>query len=242
MDMIDILGGMLGQKSSRPSSKKKSNKGGTDILADIFGGRSKRSSAPSSGDLEQQAQELEDLLNVSNDHHRAQSPSQSSAGRSASRNSSPSVPHSNFPSSNYPSSNFPGATAGTHAPTRRTESKPSAANERAEVLVQAMINAAKADGQVDPAEQQSILKQFEGRSNEAMQFLRQEFQKPLNLPQFAASVPVGMEQQVYAMSLMCINLDSGEEAKYLMELSQALRLPADVREQIHQRFGAPSIY
>jgi uncharacterized membrane protein YebE (DUF533 family) len=51
-----------------------------------------------------------------------------------------------------------------------------------------------------------------------------------------------MEQQVYTMSLIAIDLDTGEEAKYLMELSESLRLPTAVREQIHQRLGAPSIY
>ena len=234
VDMIDILGGMLGQKSSRPSGKKGSSKGGTDILADIFGGRSKRSSAPSSSDLESQAKELEDLLNVSNEHHRGQSRS-----RTPPRSGSPGAPPTG---STFPGSSFPGAGSGTRVPAGRPHSAPASNNDRAQVLVHAMINAAKADGQIDPAEQQSILQQFDGRSNEAVQFLREEFQKPLNLQQFAASVPVGMEQQVYAMSLMCINLDTGEEAKYLMELSQALRLPADVREQIHQRFGAPSIY
>jgi uncharacterized membrane protein YebE (DUF533 family) len=51
-----------------------------------------------------------------------------------------------------------------------------------------------------------------------------------------------MEQQVYTMSLIAIDLDTGEEAKYMMELAESLRLPAEVREQIHQRLGAPSIY
>ena len=64
----------------------------------------------------------------------------------------------------------------------------------------------------------------------------------MDLAGFAASVPLGMEQQVYSVSLMTINLDSGEEAKYLLQLSQALRLSPEVREQIHQRYGAPSIY
>ena len=69
-----------------------------------------------------------------------------------------------------------------------------------------------------------------------------EFARPLNLREFASSIPVGMEQQVYMLSLVAIDLDTGKEAKYLLELSEALRLPVDVREQIHQRLGAPSIY
>ena len=51
-----------------------------------------------------------------------------------------------------------------------------------------------------------------------------------------------MEQQVYTMSLIAIDLDTNREARYLTQLADALRIPADVREQIHQRLGAPSMY
>ena len=77
---------------------------------------------------------------------------------------------------------------------------------------------------------------------ETLQFLQDEFDRPLDLRGFAMSVPVGMEQQVYTLSLMTINLDSGSEAKYLKELGDTLRLSQEVREQIHQRVGAPSVY
>ncbi|MCR9293968.1 MAG: tellurite resistance TerB family protein [bacterium] len=220
MDAIDILGSLLGQKSSRPSSK--SSKNGSDILADIFGGRTKTKSAPSQTDLERQAKELEDLLNVSNDRHRQRT----GAGGASSGSSYPQPPTT-------PSSHI-GGYGSAPSSTR--------ANDQALVLVKAMINASKADGQIDSEEQQNILKQFQSNSPETVQFLREEFQKPLDLNDFAASVPMGMEQQVYAMSLMAINLDTGQEAKYLMDLSQALRISPEVREQIHKHYGAPSIY
>ena len=72
--------------------------------------------------------------------------------------------------------------------------------------------------------------------------MREEFSSPLDVRDYARSVPVGMEEQVYTLSLMAIDLDSGSEAKYLMELSECLRLPPETRERIHQRLGAPSMY
>ncbi|TWU33831.1 Inner membrane protein YebE [Novipirellula artificiosorum] len=105
-----------------------------------------------------------------------------------------------------------------------------------------MINAAKADGQLDQKEQGNILKHLSNPTPENLQFIREEFQRPLDARAFALSVPVGMEQQVYTISLIAIDLDTGQEAKYLMELAENLRLPAGVREQIHQRLGVPSIY
>ncbi len=222
MDAIDILGGLLGHKSS-PSKRSGGSKPGTDILSDIFGGGSKRSSGPSTTDLDRKAKELEDMLNVSKDHHdRA-----SSATRSSSRESSSG---SSFPHGGSTTAPTSGSSPGNDV------------NDKALILVQAMINAAKADGQIDQSEQQAILQRFEGNSSEAIQFLREEFRKPLDVRQFASSVPLGMETQVYAISLMAINLDSGNEAKYLMDLSQALRISAEDREQLHQRYNAPSIY
>jgi uncharacterized membrane protein YebE (DUF533 family) len=110
------------------------------------------------------------------------------------------------------------------------------------VLIRAMINAAKADGQVDQAEQQNILQRLNDRSPETIAFLQQEFARPVNLNEFARSVPVGMEQQVYMLSLITIDLNTAGEAKYLMELGDALRISPEARNQIHQRVGAPSLY
>ncbi len=209
MDAIDILGSLLGHKSSRPGK-------GTDVLTEILRGASRKSSpAPGPSDIGQQAKELEDLLNVANKRQ--------SQPRSAPVPTQPS-------SSSRPKVDTREATA------------PNSDNEKAQILVCAMVNAAKSDGQIDQAEQQSILERLNNPSPEAIQFLRDEFQKPLNVREFAMSVPIGMEQQVYTMSLIAIDLDTSSEAKYLMELAEALRLPTEIREQIHQRVGAPSIY
>jgi uncharacterized membrane protein YebE (DUF533 family) len=54
--------------------------------------------------------------------------------------------------------------------------------------------------------------------------------------EFAWSVPLGMEQKVYAMSLMAIDVDEQAEERYLDELAHGLRIPDDVCEQLQQRY------
>jgi hypothetical protein len=215
MNAIDILGGLL-RKKAGGSGK------GADILNDIFGagpgGRSRpapSSPTPRPVDIEQQAKELEDLL--------------MNAHRRGSNTTGASVPKSQPRVSAEP----------THTEPEREES--SLQNERATVLVRAMVNAAKSDGRITSAEQQNMLDHIEGATPEVMQFLREEFTKPLNVREFAWSVPVGMEHDVYAISLIAIDLDTDREAGYLADLAHGLRIPPSTRDQIHQQLGAPRL-
>ncbi|MDJ0738771.1 MAG: DUF533 domain-containing protein [Gammaproteobacteria bacterium] len=116
------------------------------------------------------------------------------------------------------------------------------AEQQAETLVRAMINAAKSDGRVDADEQQKIVDRLGDVSADDIAFLRRELEAPLDVDGFARSVPRGMEQQVYAMSLMAIDLDSKPEAQYLHRLAQATGISADVANRIHEQLGAPTLY
>jgi uncharacterized membrane protein YebE (DUF533 family) len=99
------------------------------------------------------------------------------------------------------------------------------------------VNAAKSDGQISQVEQQSILERLDNPSPETIQFLREEFNKPLNVRDFAWSVPLGMEQQVYSMALLAIDLDTPREGDYLRELAHGLRLPDELCNQLKERMG-----
>jgi uncharacterized membrane protein YebE (DUF533 family) len=100
-----------------------------------------------------------------------------------------------------------------------------------------MVNAAKADGRITPDEQQKILGQLDQAAGEAVQFLRDELARPLDVREFAWSVPIGMEQEVYAMSLLAAVVDTPAETEYLDQLAHGLRLSSEVREQLERRFG-----
>jgi uncharacterized membrane protein YebE (DUF533 family) len=116
------------------------------------------------------------------------------------------------------------------------------ANRRAEILIRAMINAAKADGHVDEQEQENILQRVGDVDQEQAEFLRREIAAPLDVQAFIRSVPRGMEQEVYTISLMGIQLDEQSEARYLIDLAQGLGLSADTCNNIHRELGAPEIF
>ncbi len=116
------------------------------------------------------------------------------------------------------------------------------AEEQANLVIRAMINAAKSDGQIDKAESERIIGKLGDLDPEEVNFLRREMSAPLDVNAFVASVPRGMEQQIYAMSLMAIDLDTRQEASYLQQLAQGLRLSASVCNQIHEQLGAPKIF
>ncbi len=116
------------------------------------------------------------------------------------------------------------------------------AEQQAEILLRAMLNAAKSDGQFDQMEQQKITEHLDDITPEEAAFVQNEMRQPLDVDGFVRSVPQGMEQQVYMMSLLAIDLDSQAEAQYLDKLAKGLNISQQVSNQIHQQVGAPTLY
>jgi len=114
--------------------------------------------------------------------------------------------------------------------------------KQAEIMLRAMINAAKSDGNITEDEQRKITEHLGDISAEEAAFVRKEINEPLDTQGFIQSIPRGMEQQVYLMSLMAIDLDSNEEAHYLDQLAKGLNISKDVCNQIHEKVGAPIMY
>jgi len=117
------------------------------------------------------------------------------------------------------------------------------ANDQAVLMIRAMVNAAKSDGRIDQSEQENIISKLGDDVSQAeADFLRQEFAAPLDVAGFARSVPNGLEQQIYALSLTSIELDTQNEAQYLGQLAQGLKLDPAVCNQIHDHLNAPKIF
>ena len=120
---------------------------------------------------------------------------------------------------------------------------PDAAQEdEAKLLIRAMINSAKCDGDFDASEQEKILKQVGEMSQEDADFINDEINKPLDVAGFIASVPPAMAQQVYLMSILAIDLDSKEEAQYLDQLVKGFGLTEQQSNDIHAKLGVPTLY
>ncbi len=114
--------------------------------------------------------------------------------------------------------------------------------KKAEIILRAMIHAAKADGHLDDEEKRKITEHLDDISEEEANFVRQELQAPLDTQGLIKSIPKGMEEQVYLMSLLVINLDSKEEAQYLDQLAKGLNISPQVSNQIHEKLGALQLY
>ena len=110
------------------------------------------------------------------------------------------------------------------------------------LMLRAMIQAAKADGEIDQAEREKLLGQLDNISPEEQRFVQEELQAPVDPEGLARQVPDGLEPQVYAMSLMAIDLDSRAEAEHLHRLAQAMNLERDTINAIHERMGVPPLY
>ena len=67
----------------------------------------------------------------------------------------------------------------------------------------AMINAAKADGQIDAQEQEKIISRLGDIDSQEAAFIRDEISKPLNFD-FFADITQDLTPQIYAVSLMAI--------------------------------------
>ncbi|WP_420012249.1 DUF533 domain-containing protein [Tateyamaria sp.] len=128
--------------------------------------------------------------------------------------------------------------------TPEPEIEPTADQEAAAALMlRAMIQAAKSDGKLDDAEQEKLVGQLGGDVDaEEAAFVRAEMAAPVDIDGLVAQVPRGMGPQVYAMSLLGIDLDSSEEAQYLHKLAQGLGMDAQSVNGIHAQLNVPSLY
>ena len=114
--------------------------------------------------------------------------------------------------------------------------------EKAQMLLKAMIAAAKADGKLDADEQAKITQHIGEVTQEELAFVKEELEAPLDVDAIIKSVPKGMEQEVYLMSLLTINLDSSDEAQYLDKLAKGLGISAQMANAIHEKVGAQKLY
>jgi uncharacterized membrane protein YebE (DUF533 family) len=111
-----------------------------------------------------------------------------------------------------------------------------------ELVLRAMIAACKADGEVDETELQRIVDRIDddGVSAAEKQFLIDELRKPLDLQALAADVPnSAVAAQVYAASLLAIDLDSEAEHDYMRQLGELLELDRGTITRLHEMTGAP---
>jgi uncharacterized membrane protein YebE (DUF533 family) len=124
--------------------------------------------------------------------------------------------------------------------------KPANANEEKQVLdvatltIRAMLNAAKADGRIDEQEAQRLVgkMQEDGVTDEERNFVMGEMRKPMETDAIVRAVPnQQVAAQIYAASLMAIEVDTDAERRYMQDLAAKLGMEQPVVAYLHQAVG-----
>lgn len=117
------------------------------------------------------------------------------------------------------------------------------AEEAAGLMLRAMIQAAKADGDIDAAEKAKILETIGEDADAAdIAFVQEQLAAPIDIEGLAAATPEAQKMQVYSMSLMAIRVDTQAEAAYLDQLAGALGLDQQTVNMLHMQMGVQPLY
>ncbi|EGU30385.1 tellurite resistance TerB family protein [Vibrio scophthalmi] len=112
-----------------------------------------------------------------------------------------------------------------------------------QLIIKAMIAAAKADGHVDNDEMAQIDAAIEqsGGDQHLRELIQQELNKPLDPIQIArlASTPQ-QAAEIYLASLLVVDEQNFMEKAYLQELAKQLKLDPEVTQQLEMQVNSPS--
>jgi uncharacterized membrane protein YebE (DUF533 family) len=169
------------------------------------------------------------------DHYKNQAPAPSPAGGQP-----PMAPPAQYP--------VPGANTLPPPPPGAAPRAPAAAPSSAGqdqrthdmvLLIQAMVAAAAADGQIDDTERGQILQRAADANldAQAQAFLRAELDAPKSLLAIVSATRPELAPDVYAASCVAISLDTDAERSYLDTLATRLGISSDARQAIHAQVG-----
>ena len=115
-------------------------------------------------------------------------------------------------------------------------------NALAGLMLKAMIQAAKSDGEIDDKEKAKLMSEFGDLDDDERAFIREQMAAPVDAAALAREVPEGYGPQIYLMSLMAIEFDNRKEAEYLHALAENLGLDKATVNGIHDKVGVINLY
>lgn len=115
-----------------------------------------------------------------------------------------------------------------------------AAETNARLMIRAMIQAARADGQISDAERTVIMEQLGDATPAERAFVEAELLAPVDPLALARDTAEAARAQVYSAAVMTVQTDTPVEAQFLSTLSQALGLDAATVAGIHVAMGKPA--
>ena len=107
---------------------------------------------------------------------------------------------------------------------------------RADLILKAMISAAKADGHIDDTERDRILGQLDksGADSDQQRMVLEAIRHPLGIEEIARQTPnAEAAAEVYAASLLAIEVNNQAERDYLRRLARALGLDREAVDRLH---------
>ncbi len=123
----------------------------------------------------------------------------------------------------------------------KTENEKKRLEQSSEIVLRAMINAIKADGRVDQNEVNRMMGKFSelGVDAEGQRHLMTQLQQPMETEKLiaAAKNQPDLAAQIYAASLLAIEVDTQAEKNYLDQLATGLGLAPQVTGRIQQMVG-----
>ena len=123
----------------------------------------------------------------------------------------------------------------------QTEAEQAHLEQSSELVLRAMINATKADGQVDRNEINRMIGKFSesGIDEEGQRYLMAQLQQPMETESLIAAAKDQPElaAQIYAASLLAIEVDTQAEKNYLDRLAVGLGLSPSITGRIQQIVG-----
>ncbi len=111
------------------------------------------------------------------------------------------------------------------------------ANERSQILLKAMIAAAKADGHINKKEVAMIDEQIEklGLTGDVADLMQSEIAKPLDVKEIAALAEnSAIAAEIYLVSAVVTDKENSMEKSYLDSLAKAMKLPEGLVEQLQK--------
>ncbi len=124
-----------------------------------------------------------------------------------------------------------------------TRPDPGVDDERAAgLMIRAMVQAAKADGEVDAQERQTLVDALDPEDPADRDYIQTEMSRPVDAEALARDTPEGLGIEVYTAAVMAIEPDNRAEAEFLDKLARGLRLDQPTVNEIHSANGKPALY
>ncbi|QXH33679.1 tellurite resistance TerB family protein [Pseudomonas muyukensis] len=112
------------------------------------------------------------------------------------------------------------------------------ADNHSHAILRALIAAAKADGRIDPQEEQLIRAEIKGHASDPQlqQWLDEELSKPLDAAEVAQSAQdPAMAAEMYLASVMLVDDQQATERAYLDQLASALQIDPTLQVHLEQQ-------